>query len=507
MNFYCDKSKILKTAISTKVIKGSFWVLLLRITNRVLGLIRTAVLARLLLPEHFGLIGIAVLTISILETFSQPGLGVALIQKKENIEKYLNTAWTISIIRSILIYGIIYISSPLVSIFFREPEAVTIIRVFGISVIIAGIRNVGVIYFQKELDFKKQYIYELSIILGNIVVAIPAAFIMKNVWALVLGGIGGSLTRFIMSYTLHPYRPRFCIDINKFKDLFMFGKWILGSSVLAFLIFQGDDLFLGKMFGAEALGLYQMSYMISNLPNTDISQVISNVTFPAYSMMQDNITKLKEAYLKVLQIITFIAIPLSGTIYILSYEFVELLLTDKWLPIVPIIKILVLAGLMNTLIFAAEPVLNATGYPKIHTKWKLASLVSLVLTIYPLSLLHGLSGVAIAVLISNTIGTIGIFFEVKKILKFSVLKLIKIIIFPFASTAIFIYVISEIKNFVILEGLQGLMILLGCIILTYTFIIIILDNFFYYNMGKIIKDTFILLQSQTGKVTQIMKQK
>ena len=185
------------TSFAGKVVKGSFWVLSLRLTNRALGLIRTFILARLLLPEDFGLIGVATLTISTVETFSQPGLTVALVQKKEKIHEYLDTVWTVSILRSVIIYLVLFVSASYVTEFFKAPQAKYIIQIFGLSVIIAGCRNSGVVFFQKNLDFKKQYIYEISILMGNVLVAIPAAIILGNVWALVLGGMAGSITTIV----------------------------------------------------------------------------------------------------------------------------------------------------------------------------------------------------------------------------------------------------------------------------------------------------------------------
>ena len=340
----------MEQTISHRVIKGSFWILALRVSNRALGLLRTIILARLLLPEQFGVVGIAAVTISTIETFSQPGLGTALVQKKGSIEDYLDTAWTASVIRSLLIFAVLYLLAPYVACFFNTPQSEIVLQIFAISVILAGCRNIGVIYFQKELNFRKQYIYEFSATLGNLIVAIPAAFILRSVWALVLGGIAGSIVRFIMSYVLHSYRPRMRFERDKFNDLFGFGKWILGSSILVFLVTQGDDIFLGKIFGATALGFYQMAYMISNLPNTEISQVISHVTFPAYAKIQHDTHRFGEAYLKVLQVITFVAIPLSGGIFVLSSEVTEIFLGEKWLPIVPMIKVLVWSGLMGSII-------------------------------------------------------------------------------------------------------------------------------------------------------------
>ncbi|GAI54637.1 unnamed protein product, partial [marine sediment metagenome] len=195
-----------------------------------------------------------------------------------------------------------------------------------------GFVNIGVLYFQKELEFNKQFIYRASGTLADFVVAVAAVLILKSVWALVFGLLAGNFVRLIVSYLVHPYRPHFKLDLAKTKELFGFGKWILGSSILVFLITQGDDIFVGKLLGITFLGFYQMAYRISNAPATEITHVISQVTFPAYSKLQDNLPGLREGYLKTLQLTAFISIPLAGGIFILAPEFTTIFLGDKWMP-------------------------------------------------------------------------------------------------------------------------------------------------------------------------------
>jgi O-antigen/teichoic acid export membrane protein len=117
-------------------------------------------------------------------------------------------------------------------------------------------------------------------------VSITLAFTLRNVWALVWGGLAASFVRLFMSYLIHPYRPRLSLARKELQELFGFGKWLLGSGVLVFLVTQGDDLFVGKVLGPAALGLYQMAYLISNLPATEISRTMAQVAFPAYSKLQ-----------------------------------------------------------------------------------------------------------------------------------------------------------------------------------------------------------------------------
>ncbi len=242
-----------------------------------------------------------------------------------------------------------------------------VIKVISISILLSGFRNIGILFFQKELEFKKQFIYEFSATIVDLTVAISLAFILRNVWALVWGILAANFVRFVMSYVLLPYRPKFKIQKEKFKDLFGFGKWVLGTGILILLTTQGDDIFVGKMLGVTTLAFYQMAYMLSNLPATEITHVISRVTFPAYSKLQEDLPKIKEAYLNVLQLIAFFSFPLAGGIFILVPDFTEIFLGEKWIPMVPVVQVLVLAGLIRSIAATTGPIFHGVGKPKINT--------------------------------------------------------------------------------------------------------------------------------------------
>jgi len=262
-----------------RVVRGGGWVFALRITDQLFGLARLIILARLLAPADFGLFGIALLAMSALETFSQTGFSAALIQKNEDIKPYLDTAWTVQLIRGTILALILFAVAPHIAAFFDAPAAKSILQVIGLSVLFQGFTSVGVIYFQKELEFHKQFAYMFSGALVNAGVAILAAFLLRSVWALVFGLLAGNLMRMVVSYFIHPYRPHIHFSRKQFKELFGFGKWIFGSSMLVFLITQGDDIFVGRLLGIAALGFYQLAYRISNMPTTEITHVISQVTF------------------------------------------------------------------------------------------------------------------------------------------------------------------------------------------------------------------------------------
>jgi len=476
-------------SLSRKVIRGGFWVFALRFTNRGLGFIRTIILARLLAPSDFGLLGIAMLAISTLETFSQTGFQAALIQKKDNAESYLDSAWTVSVIRGCVLFGLLFFSAPLVAKFFNSPQATLIIRVIAVTVLISGLRNIGVVFFQKELEFNKQFSYEFSATIIDLSVAVALAFILRNVWALVWGGLAAHCVRLYMSYSLHSYRPRISFEKEKFQELFGFGRWVLGSSILVFLITQGDDIFVGKMLGVTALGLYQMAYLISNLPATEITHVISQVTFPAYSKLQDDLPQLREAYLKVLQLTAFISMPFAGGIFILAPEFTKIFLGDKWMPMVSAMQALVFSGLVRSIQATTGPIFLALNRPEIEPKWQTIRLFVLFVLIYPLSNHWGILGTSIAVFSSTFISTLGFAFLVLKITSCGIYPFFKRISLPFINALSMVLILLALKNSFTSIRILHFTLLTGVGIILYLCITYLFDKTLNYGMQGLVRES------------------
>lgn len=449
-------------SLSEKTARGTFWVFTLRIADRLLKTVRTIILARLLSPDDFGIFGIALLVLSTLEVFSQTGYPQALIQKRGEIKHYLNTAWTVGLIRGFLIAIVVFFMSKPAAVFFATPDAEKIVRVIVISIIVRSFNNIAVIYFHRELEFQKFFKYRFLGTIADFVVAIAAAFFLKSVWALIYGLLAGNLTRCMMSYVIEPYRPKLQFDRNQAGELFSFGKWIIGSGSLIFFIVQGDDIFVGKALGAAMLGFYQVAYRISHMPTTEITLVISNVSFPLYSKLQGNLTTLKNAYLRILQLTTLISFPLAGIIFALAQEFTQLFLGKQWMPIVPSMKVLILAGLIRSLITTTIPLLRAVGKPKIETKWQVIRLSALIILIYPLTIRYGILGTSISVLISAIISSIGFCMESIKITQCAVKQFSKLILLPLINGAIIVlslYVLNVYINAYTVAGFFSLIVI------------------------------------------------
>ncbi len=396
--------KVLKTrkTLPQKMVQGGAWISSLKIIRKVFSLIRLVIIGRILAPSDFGLMGIALLTMSALETFSTFGFGQALIQKKENTDNYLDAAWTVLIIRGFIVFIIVYLVAPYVAFFFHTPEVKPIIQVLGLVTFFQAFANIGVIFFQKELEFNKVFIYRFVGISTNFIVAVVAAIVLRSVWALVLGLLAEKVVSIIISYLIHPYRPHLSKDIEKAKELFGFGRWILGSSIFVFVGEHIDDIFVGRVLGAMALGFYQMAYRISNMLETEITQVISTVTFPAYAKIQDKKARLRKAYFRIMRLIIAISLPITVGMVLLAPEFTQIFLSEKWVPMVTAMQLLAVAGLIKSIVSTGSPLFIGSGYPKYEFYMQLIRGVIIIVAIYPFIIFMGIKGAALAVILSIT---------------------------------------------------------------------------------------------------------
>jgi O-antigen/teichoic acid export membrane protein len=494
-----------------RVVKGGFWVFALHISQQILAAGRLLILVQLLAPGDFGLLGIALLIMAVLENFTQTGFSAALVQKKGNIKSYLNTAWTIGLIRAVILFGILYFIAPCVVRFFDQPDkpidisqAVDIIRIMGISFLIGAFSNATIVYFSKELEFHKQFVMQMSGTVVDILVAVPIALICKSVWALVLGSLAGNFVRIILSYIIHPYRPRLELDKEKVKELWGFGKWVFGSSLLGFLINQGDDIVVGKVLGVVMLGYYQMAFKISNMPTTEITAVISGITFPAYSKLQDDLPRLRRGYLKVIQLAAFLSFPIAGLIFVLADDFTRIFMGQKWMPMVATLQVLTVWGLIRSLATVVSSPFGAMGRPKIITKIHFLKFVLLAILIYPLTVRWGILGAAFAVVLNPLVVFPLMVYIALKLIRVRFVDMARLMVLPMLGMLIMANVVVLFKGFIFahsdtvyLSWLNIIYFLLSVIIgiLTYTGVMFLCDLKFDYGIRKILKEQLVAIKS------------
>ncbi len=419
-----------------RVVSAGFWAFALRGALRLAILARTVVLARILAPSDFGLMGIAVLAILMLERFTETGFNAALVQKKDDIRPYLNTAWTLAIARNTLIALLLVLGSPLIALFFGVPEVALVIRVLAVSVLFKGFTNVAMVFFEKELRFDRRFLFEISDKGTDVVVSIIAALMLRNVWALVFGVVAGSLVRVGMSYILHPYRPRLQWETPHAKELFSFGKWILGTNVVGYFSGNLDDILVGRIMAVSALGHYRMAYNFSQAVATELTQVVNQVAFPTYSQLQTEVSRVRDAYLTAFHLVAFLAFPLAVGTVLLAEDLTVGLLGEKWLPMVPALQVLSVAGLMRGLGATTGPLFQAQGRPDLPAKITGVKVAILAAILYPAIDRFGLVGAAGATVFAGTLTAVGALVIAARWFSTTAGEIRQVLVFPALNTAL-----------------------------------------------------------------------
>lgn len=477
------------STLAHKVARGAFWVATSFAFSQVLYFVRTVILVRLLNPIDFGLMGIARVVINMLNLFSETGIDRALVQKKEVSEVTLNSAWIITVLRGILLFVVLFLFSPLISSFYKNEHLNPILKFISLSFLFSGITSAGIFLFIKEINFKNKVLFEQANAVSNTIISIVLAIIFKNVWALVIGYVVGIIIGFLFSYKLHPFRPSLQFDLNSVKELFKFGKYVFASAILVFLTIQGPDALVGKVLGLSQLGFYVLAFSIANTPTTSITHVVSQIAFPAYAKLQDELPKLRDGYLKIIRLVTFLSAPIAGGIFMLIPEFVQIFLGTRWMPIVLPVRILCILGFFRSIASTASPVFLGIGRPDIEFKFACFNFAVLAILIYPLTIKFGIVGTSVAFSLLSAISVILVISVNYKLIHLGIEKteFLKVLFFPLIGTILMCFLILSLKTIfhysLIATFLTSVLIGGGCYIL----LLYILDRYFKYGLVNTIQ--------------------
>jgi len=422
--------------LKKKVIVGSFWLYALALVSKGLIIIQTIVLARLLAPEHFGIVGVFLIVSGALESLTNSGFSKALVQQKVIDNDFLDTAWTVSIVRGGTIFVLLFLLSPLVVGFFNTPKALPVIRVLGLSLLFKGFTNSGTAYFSRNLEFHKQFLWQINGFIANFLISIPLAFILRNEWAIVWGLLASDVVGLIFSFVLHPYRPKLKFNFQVFRILFGYGKWLLFSSIVVFFSKQGDRVFVVRLLGEVGLGVYTIAWRFARMPEI-LTRPLSKALFPAYSRFQDNPHAIKERYIKSIRVIGLFSVPLVAGIIVLAKPFISVFLGDKWVAATLPMQILTLAVGIDTITYASLPLFNAMGLTVFS--FKIACVRSLVLAVlvFPLIKYYGVTGASLCYLVLSLAAFAVWKVEVYRLLKLTLAELYFLVL-PCVSTLVMV---------------------------------------------------------------------
>ena len=387
--------------LSQRVAFAGAWMLILRVSVRGLSMVRIIVLARILTPEAFGLVGIALLITELVNAFSQLGLSIALVQRKGDIRGYLDTAWVLQIVRGLTIGVIVIGTAPWVADFFNAPVAKPIVQVMGVVLVFRGLTNIGMVYLNKEHEVHKRFVYELSRNSADLIISVIAALILHNAWALVYGALGAGLVGVIVSYMIHPYRPRPKFDFQKAKELFNFGKWVFLTLPINYVFRKADIAIVGRFYGVVSLGLYSIARRVADMLVLETSTAAYGIAFPAYAKLQSNLIRLRQAFLAGIEAVAVVIFPIAVAVFILAPDFTPIVLGEQWVDAIPAMRVLGFAGAVHCLLYVGGSLFYGVGRPRLRFLMILIGTLVTVALLVPLAQAFRITGPAIALLIGN----------------------------------------------------------------------------------------------------------
>ena len=310
------------------------------------------VLARLLMPEDFGCIGMLTIFLAVSNIFIQGGLGAALIQKKSPDHLDYSTVFYWNLVFAVLFYLILYASAPFIADFYEMPLVKPLLRVQSVVLIIQSFAIVQITQLTKQMNFKALAIRNMAAALAGTLIAIPLALRGFGAWSLVASAITASIVNVLLLWMLSSWRPAWEFSLTSLKTLFGFGGLMLLSSLVETLYTNLQGLIIGKRFSASDLGYFSQAKKLDEIPVTGLSSIVNDVTFPAFASIQDDKARLREGMRKSMKALTFVNFPMMILLMVIALPLVTFLYGRKWEPAAPYFQILCISGLIyctNTL--------------------------------------------------------------------------------------------------------------------------------------------------------------
>jgi lipopolysaccharide exporter len=353
-------------SIRRKMAHGVIWMVSFKLLDRSLGLISMLVLARLLLPSDFGLVAMATSLIALLELFAAFGVDTALVQRADATPAHFNSAWTLNALAGFAIGAAMLLLSVPMARFYGEPRAALVICALACGAMTQGLENVGVVMFRKEMQFDREFRFMLAKKVIAFAVGLPLAFLWRNYWALVAGMLIGRVSGVVLSYAMHPFRPRFSFAAA--GDLLHVSKWLITQNLITFLRERSSDFIIGRFAGPHALGVFSVSAEISNMPGTELVAPINRAVLPAYVRLAHDLPALGREYLSVMAMIALVAVPAVAGFAACAPFLVLVVLGPKWIDAAVLLQILAFFGITQVLQSNAYSAFLALGKHPVFVK-------------------------------------------------------------------------------------------------------------------------------------------
>ncbi len=375
-----------------EIARGAFWMVLFRLVDRSIGVISTALLARLLLPNDFGLVAMAMSVIAIIELATAFSFDLALIQMRDPRREHYDTAWSMNLVLAAGGALVTALACWPAASFFGDPRLTAVMLAIAGGWLVSGFENIGPVNFRREMNFSAEFRMLAMKRLIAFFATLLAAFTMGSYWALIIGSSTGRVVGVVLSFAMHPFRPR--LDFSRVRDLMSFSGWMFVNSVLGVVFGRVPHFVVGRTFGAQPLGAYTVAAEFALLAQTELIAPINRAMFPGYARLVSDFPLFRRTCIDATTAILLIAIPVSVGIAVLAGPFVRLLLGPRWGEAVPILQILAASAAVQAISSNNTSIYYALGRPRLVTLTLVTRLLALAVGIGLTRNSLGVSGIA-----------------------------------------------------------------------------------------------------------------
>ena len=467
--------------LKSKVKNGLKWTFIDQILSQIIFLVFSIFLARILTPAMFGIVGMITIFSNFAIIFIDLGFSAALIQKKEVSPTQYSSVFWLNLGIGFFMYALFYISAPMISQFYNQPELIVYIRVICLSFIITSLSAVQANLLIKELQFKKKVIINWIAMLIGYVVAFVLAYTGYGVWALVMMTLTTAVLNSIMYWIASKWTPLFVFEWKTIKELSNYGFNFLGDSSVNYWSRNFDNFIIAKVLGSNDLGIYTRAYSLMLLPLRNVSTIVTKVMFPAFSQKQDDLQVLKKYYLNIIQYIALITFPLMIGLSLVSKEFVLLFFGNKWSAMIPVLSILSGLGAIQSIVSLNGLIYNSLG--KVNIAFKVSLFTNFILIIaFLIGVNFGIKGVAWSYFIASLLLFFPIYGIAIKQLNISLFEIyinLKGVLWATLSMAITMLTLNHFFDFSLLLGLILKIVVGGC---SYLLLLLIFERKMLLNL-------------------------
>ena len=384
------------------VLSSLFWKFFERSSTQIVSFLITILLARLLLPEEYGVIALITIFINVCNVIIDGGLNTALIQKKnvDNID--FSTIFYFSIIISVFLYAILFISAPYISNFYNKPILTSVIRVLGLNLIFYGVNSIQRAYVSKHMLFNKLFYSSLVAVIASGSFGICLAYKGLGVWALVAQNISSTIITCIVMWFTIKWRPMLAFSVKRFASLFDYGWKIFMTNFITVIFVEIRKLFIGKLYTPSNLAYYEKGEQFPNLIMNNIFISIQSILFPTLSEFQDDKLKVKCMMRRATKVSCFVIYPLMVGMIVIAEPLVHFLLGDRWMGVVPFIQIMCVANFFRPITISNWEAIKALGHSSVTLKLEIIKkIVDITILIFSINI--GVFAIAWGVVLFNAV--------------------------------------------------------------------------------------------------------